>query len=281
MSGVNQKVRSEKEDRSNAYRAPALEKGLDILELLASQNSGLILSQIAGRLGRSVQEVYRVIISLERRGYVERKTPGDSFHLSMRLFDLASNHPPLERLLQVAQPILSRLAAKVEEVLILSAIDGLTARVIMVADNPAPIGLRIRMGTQNPLLLTASGRILIAFQPEKYRRMLLEDVAKVRRAGESDPKHLLRRVERIRKHGYELVADETLKGVTDVSFPIIDKDGFVQAAITMPFLFWVSSRRLLQHASLHLFNAASEMSAGMGGKLKKPVFPLVAQRSSK
>src|SRR5690348_9010530 len=91
-------------DEIVTYRAPALEKGLDVLELLAGQQGGLILSQIAHSLERSVQEVYRVVVSLERRGYVTRRPPSDEFFLSMKLFDLACNYPPTRILLDAAQP---------------------------------------------------------------------------------------------------------------------------------------------------------------------------------
>ena len=52
------------------YSAPALEKGLDILELLSRRSQSLTLSQIAAALGRSVNELFRMVQVLEARGYV-------------------------------------------------------------------------------------------------------------------------------------------------------------------------------------------------------------------
>ncbi|MET4635019.1 IclR family transcriptional regulator [Kaistia defluvii] len=257
-----------------AYKAPALEKGLDILELLAAQSGGLILSQIAHSLGRSVQEVYRVVVSLERRGYVERKPPGEAFQISMKLFDLACGHPPIRRLRETAQPILQSLAAEVEEAIILSILDGLSVRVIAVADNPAPVGFRVRLGTQTKMLSTASGRTLIAFQNEPTRAMLIERASEELRARDRDPEPLIRRVEQIQKRGYEVVADETLRGITDVSFPIFDASGIAQAALTMPFLLWVTNQVQLADASKHLYEAAAELCRQIGGYLPEPKFPI-------
>ena len=67
-----------------AYLAPALEKGLDVLELLARQSEGLTQSQIAQQLSRSLQEVYRMVVSLERRGYIRRGPQDEAFRLSMK-----------------------------------------------------------------------------------------------------------------------------------------------------------------------------------------------------
>lgn len=258
-----------------AYRAPALEKGLDILELLSDQSGGLILSQIAQRLGRSVQEVYRVVLSLERRGYVVRQPLDDTFRISLKLFDLASKHPPLRRLLEAAWPILHGVAAEVEEVIMLSVLDGCRARVVAVAENPAPIGFRVRIGTQSRLLTKASGRTLLAYQPPATASWLREVAVADMRDEDRDAARLLQRVEHIAERGYEMVADETLKGITDVSFPILDAAGVAQAALTMPFLSWVTDNNMqLADAAAALGRAAEKLCRQIGGQLPAPVLPM-------
>lgn len=257
-----------------AYKAPALEKGLDILELLAEQSNGLILSQIAHHLGRSVQEVYRVVLSLERRGYVTRRPPDDAFQISLKLFDLASKHPPLRRLLDAAQPIIQTTAAEVEEALMLSVVDGTRVRVVAVAENPAPIGFRVRIGTQNRLLSKASGRVLLAFQPPPSGGRLRTMAAEELQAEGVETARLLRRVDLIATRGYEMVSDETLRGITDVSFPILDADGTAQAALTMPFLSWMAGEVHLPAAAAKLHRAAAELSRQIGGALPQPDLPM-------
>jgi DNA-binding IclR family transcriptional regulator len=269
--------RAGSEDASqNSYRAPALEKGLDVLELLAVQSDGLTLSQIAQSMGRSVQEVYRVVVSLERRGYVARRPPGDALQLSMKLFDLASNHPPIRRLVQAALPVMQDLAEQANQTVILSVLDGSVIRVIHVAESPAPIGFRVRLGTQSPVLKTASGRTLLAFQPDSVRRALTAGlVADMRRQGEN-PDALAARVSAIRRLGYERVSDETLHGITDVSFPILGAEGAAHAAMTLPFLDWVANTVKLEQAERHLFASANALSVETGGQLTAPIFPLTS-----
>ena len=60
------------DDEDDRYRAPALDKGLDILELLAGIDGGLTQAEIAKQLGRSPNEFYRMLDRLVRRGYVTR-----------------------------------------------------------------------------------------------------------------------------------------------------------------------------------------------------------------
>ena len=51
------------DDDSDKYRAPALDKGLDILELLATQETGISRSEIAKSLDRSPSEIFRCWIA--------------------------------------------------------------------------------------------------------------------------------------------------------------------------------------------------------------------------
>lgn len=272
MAKVETKRRGRTPDKdvaASAYRAPALEKGLDILELLASQAGGLTLSQVAQGLTRSVQEVYRVVLSLERRGYV-RRGEDDTFQLSMKLFDLASSHLPVKRLLQSAVPLLERLAARVEQVVVISVLEGHETRVVLVADNPAPIGFRVRVGTQRPVFRVASGRVLLAFQPESYRQDMVRELAQTSNEDSSQAKSCVAAVEEIRKRGYECVSGETLGGITDISYPVLDANGVAAAALTMPYLVWVENNVQLKDAAQQLYECAAALSREIGGHLPQP-----------
>lgn len=256
-----------------AYRAPALEKGLDVLELLAGTGEGLGHSAIAQRLGRSLQEVYRVVMSLERRGYIVRRPPDDSFRLSLKLYDLAHAHPPLQRLSIVADPVLRRLALAADQALLLSVLDGVSIRPISHIDSPAPIGFRVRLGTPRPVAGTASGRVLLAFQEPPLQRWVLDALA-----ASGMPAGALARLEArlaaVRSCGYERIAGETLKGITDLSFPLLDGKGVALAAVTMPFLESVADKVSIDEAGIMLWHAAAEIAATLGGSLPRPRFPL-------
>ncbi|MBB5753404.1 IclR family transcriptional regulator [Prosthecomicrobium pneumaticum] len=255
-----------------AYSAPALEKGLDVIELLASLSEGVTPSQIAQRLGRSLQEVYRVVVALERRGYLVRPPGEEALILSMRLFDLASRVPPLRRLVDVAWPIMNRLSIETYQAVHLAVLDGLSIRVVSQVDSPAPLGFRLRVGTQNPAEKTASGRLLMAYQQPAVEDWLYGAIA------QKDPKAdigaLQARVAAIRARGWEMIEGEQLKGIVDVSFPILSSSGFAFAVITMPFLSSAMERMPVDAASRVLFEAASEITALLGGTLERPRFPL-------
>ena len=278
MDRVKQNVSSREqvadpEARRSAYLAPALEKGLDVLELLAGAPQGLTQSQIAQRFNRSLQEVYRMVVSLERRGYITRWPEGDVFRLTMKLYDLALTFPPVAKLTDAAPPIMRRLSLEVEQSILLSVIDGAAMRSIAHIDSPAPIGFRVRLGAARPVARTASGRVLLAFQPSATQKWIFEAIAQDGIAA-AELKRVRRRVDAIAHAGYEFISGETFEGITDISFPILGRNGEVLAALTMPFLRSVADKVDIQRAAAAQFEAAAELSSIFGGALRAPRSPL-------
>ena len=91
-------------DTTDKYRAPALEKGLDIIELLANHGEGLTQGEVAKALDRSQSEIYRMLSTLVRRGYVVRSVSGDRYSLSLKMFSISQRHPPIGRVIEAALP---------------------------------------------------------------------------------------------------------------------------------------------------------------------------------
>src|SRR3546814_18592847 len=71
--------------KATTYAAPALEKGLDILELLSSVSRPMGLSDISQAVGRSKNEIFRMLHVLEKRHYIERAQGNDLYTLTNRL----------------------------------------------------------------------------------------------------------------------------------------------------------------------------------------------------
>lgn len=261
------------------YGAPALEKGIDVLELLAGMSRGVSQSEIAQLLGRSLQEVYRVVMVLERRGYIERRANEDGFFLSSRLHDLSNRYPPLRRLLDIAVPIMNSASVEAYQALHIAILDHLDIRVVAQVDSPAPLGFRLRVGTQNPAVATASGRVLIAFQRKAIKDWAFTQIEGTMSAAEA--KALEQRIDAIRRRGYEMIAGEGLQGITDVSFPILDSEGCALAVLTMPYLPSARERVSFEAACRTQFDAANAMTAAFGGSLTPPGFPLAPLREKR
>lgn len=146
------------------YRAPALEKGLDILELLASERDPLTVSAISQRLGRSMSELFRMVQVLEFRGFIQQAPSGDGFVATDRLFSLGMQQAPVKTLLELALPRMKILSAAVGQSCHLAVRSRGDIVVVARMESAERIGFSVRIGHRRPLALTRSGAILFTFQ---------------------------------------------------------------------------------------------------------------------
>lgn len=255
-----------------AYAAPALEKGLDVLELLATLSVPVTPSEIAQRLGRSLQEVYRVVLALERRGYLLRPPGEEALVLSTQLFGLATLFPPFRRVVDAAQPIMNALALETSQAIHMAVLDGLNQRIIAQVDSPAAIAIRLRVGAASPAVRGTSGRTIVAFQPAPVQEWILSHSDEIIPADQLA--RYRKRIANIAERGYERIEGEVVQGVTDLSFPIMNATGISIAALTMPFLASQQVIVSFDDAATMLFRAASRITALMGGTQRDPGFPL-------
>lgn len=192
---------------SREYSAPALDKGLDILELLANEASGLTQTEIADAVGRTVSQIFRVLATLEKRGYIYRDRQSGLYGLSMRLFDLAHRHPPLRGLIAVAIGPMRELSERIAQSCNLSVLDEDRVRILAQVESPADFGYRVRIGATFPVDSTASGAVLTSAPGSPIAR-----------------------------DGYLSRADSLQAGITDVVAAISDASGKTVAALTVPYV---------------------------------------------
>lgn len=225
---------------SDRYRAPALDKGLDILELLATEASGLTRSEIVRAMGRSPSEIYRMLERLVARGYVHRSVEGDRYALSMKLFLLGTAHPPVRRLVAQAQPLMDAFVRSTLQSLHLVVNEGPAAVVVAQASQPGNWEFRLRVGAQLDMLATGSGQTLLAFQDADRRA----DILKTARAIPEHSGALSReRLDEIRVCGYRLAPSLQLVGVTDISVPVLAPDDNAFAVLTCPYVEHIGTFR--------------------------------------
>ncbi len=221
------------EDR---YRAPALDKGLDILELLASQPQGLTRAEIVKEMDRSASEIYRMLERLVARQYVMRSPSGDRYALSLKLFALANMHPPLSRLINQALPVMDEFTRKAEQSCHMGVYDRGNVLISAQINSPSGWSFAVQRGARVGLLDTASGHLLLAYADAgSYQRMMAEHTPLDGEVPTTEDK-LRAELAAIRERGYlERDSAQTL-GVVDISFPILGPDNTALATLTCPYI---------------------------------------------
>jgi DNA-binding IclR family transcriptional regulator len=256
--------RGKRSRKTNAYSAPALEKGLDILELLAGAQRGSSLSEVAVALGRTRNEIFRMLSCLEDRGYIARKNGDDRFQLTARMFELAHRHPPTQDLVTVAMPVMRELAARSHQ----SCQVGMQheGHVLIVAqvDAPGLVGVAMRVGARRELTNSASGLSLLAFQETRTRTEWL-DSAGASRWPAAKKRALEKQLERIVRDRYVEHPNPAVKGVLGISSPICNFRGHAMATLTVTFAQLTAPHPSLREVRPWLIASAARITREMGG----------------
>ena len=249
--------------RRKTYTAPALAKGLDILELMAAEPGRLSLGQIADKLGRSKSEIFRMLAVLNDRGYIYSDRESETYGMTLKLFTLTHRQPRIQRLSSAAAPAMSQLVQTIEQSCHL--VIYYEGRGIVVAQHgsPADRGLSVRLGAAAPLVNSCSGHILLAFSDKEERRRMLG-------AAKPEPQmsraELNRTLKHVHRRGFEVIESEQVQGVKDIGYPVFDHSDAITAALVVPFLEHLdgSHKVDLEHARQHLAAAAKDISEALG-----------------
>ncbi|VAW20433.1 Transcriptional regulator, IclR family [hydrothermal vent metagenome] len=220
-------------DNGDRYRAPALDKGLDILELLAATDLSLSQAEIAKSLNRSPNEIYRMLDRLVRRNYV-RRTEQERYELTLKLFELAHQSPFIRRLVSHATPLVRHFARDAGQACHLVVYDRNMLVVVAQLDAPGYWSIAIRIGGRMSLINTGSGHVFLAYANDEERALMLEERDDI--VTNKVPDDFEQRLAQVKERGYEMMQSLQVSGVTHLSVPIFGPLGTVVATLTCPFI---------------------------------------------
>jgi DNA-binding IclR family transcriptional regulator len=227
-------------DERQAYQAPALERGLEIIECLASLGTPATIADLGRELQKSRSELFRMVVVLERCGYLGR-TEGDRYILTSKLYDVALRSPPQRDLLDAALPAMHRLSVKLQQSCHLGVASGPDLVIAARVESPDMLGFSLRVGFRRPLNLSASGRVLYAFQPAVTRKAWRTLAA----SEEDEPrwKTVEAAAAQILDAGHYIGRSFYIDAVTDVVAPVLpDGHQHAVAALAVPFISGASTR---------------------------------------
>lgn len=219
--------------KTEKYSAPALSKGLDILELLASRSTGMKKTEVANALDRSLSEIFRMLAVLTDRNYLSYDPVSERYSLTQKLFELAHRHPPVKRLNAVAGHVMENLTHDLNQSVHLAILHGAEVLVIAQTDAPGNNNTSVRLGARIPITYTASGAVLLA-QTSTARRQ--EIYARSAEATEERIAFFEKLVAQVVKQDYCDSPSQVIVGVHNVATPIINFSGDTIAALTIPYV---------------------------------------------
>ena len=245
------------------YPTPALEKGLDILELFTREPAGLTKSDVARRLNRTVSEIFRMLLCLEERGYIARVDDNDRFRLTLKMFRMSLESPPTKRLVSEALPLMQEVAHVIRQSCHLGVLEAGQVVIVAQADSPISPGFYVKAGAIVDLMHAATGHAILAHLPLDARRRVIE--AWQHRTGKRPPRGLNDHLQKIQEWGYEERASYEVRGVINITYPVLDERADAVAALTVPYLARIEESITLKHVHAALREASVKLTEAIGG----------------
>ena len=198
----------------------------------------------------------------------------------MRLFELAHEFPPMNRLLKEALPRMEALAKAVDQSVHLTVLNGTRQIVVAHVDPPDGVGFSVKIGAMLDLTKSASGRVLLAFQDDEESRRLL-NLAEPNLA-EAERSTLERAIAKVASNGFAFMPSNQFSGLQAISYPVLDLRGNAIAALTIPYVKRLDdpTRRSSADAQTFLAATVAELNGALGGTvgatrgLEEPAKPL-------
>lgn len=253
------------------YSAPALEKGFQVIELLAQDPAGLTISEMLPLLGiQSMSEIFRIIMVMERLGWLSKIDGTDRYKVTHKALEIVFRATPSRELTLVASSLMEEMSKKIEQSCHLVVLNADRGLVILRQEGPGPTVFAVRRGADIDPLYSCSGHVLMAHSPPSIVTKIINNRSEV---SELERQKLLLTYQKVKARGYEMIPSIRTRGVTDISYPIFGADGYSIAALTVPFLELIDGTQIYGKNDVRktLKEFATQLTIGIGGYEKKSV----------
>jgi len=218
----------------------ALDRALQVLLLFQQEKRELGVTEIAAKLGYYKSTVYRVLSTLERRGFVQQNELTGKYWLGFRLYALGMLANQYMGLRDLARPWLRELGERYQETVHLAVLNdnkenGPEIIVIDKIETKHRLSLTPPVGSSSPAHCSGVGKVLLAYADPSWLCRVLGQapLTKFTENTITDPGELEQELARIRRAGYALDNEEIEVGLRCVAAPIFAPSGTVVAAISV------------------------------------------------
>lgn len=194
------------------YHLKAITRALDVLECFSDERPNLSLKEIGDVIDLPESSLFRILLTLESRGYLTQNTDG-SYCLPPKLL-FGKLHDRAERARAVVRPHLQQLASRFDETASLAYLFGDRVQALDTVETFHEIRMTNKPGRVLPPHCSALGKVITAFQDPALINRILETYGLYRRTEKTvvDRQALLAEFDQIRRRGYAVDREETVMG---------------------------------------------------------------------
>jgi DNA-binding IclR family transcriptional regulator len=205
------------------YIIQSVSHALDVLEQFTGASDELGVTELSKRLKLHKNNVFRLLATLESRGYIEQNKATENYRLGIRCLQLGQTYVTQMGLLRQAHPIIESLANAASETAFVAVLRKASVVPLDAVEANRPIRLTSRIGEALPLHCTAAGKVQLAFISDAdLREALMEGLPKFTENTIVDRQALLTQLRSVAEQGYSVEMGEHLTEVNSTAVPIRD-----------------------------------------------------------
>jgi DNA-binding IclR family transcriptional regulator len=248
------------------YVIQSVSHALDVLEQFNGERDELGVTELSKRLKLHKNNVFRLLATLEARGYIEQNKATDNYRLGIRCLQVGQNYVQQVGLLRQARPILERVSRTSRETAVVAVLRNGAAVPLDAVESDQPVRIVSRIGEALPLHCTAFGKVYLAFASEDELRNLLPDgLTKFTDKTIGDRPALLQQLKQVAAQGYAIDGGEHAADVSAVAAPVRDYNGKVVGSIAVAApRYRLSDERIQKEVGPLVAKAAGELSSRLG-----------------
>lgn len=219
---------------SGRYYISVVGKALDVLEALRDAER-LSLSELSKRLGQPRSSLFRVLSTLESRGYVDHLPDDDGYALGLAAASLAGRQTFASGLRRRARPVLEKLAAKLGETVNLGLLLGPEIVYVDMVESHYAMRMSVNIGSRSPVHSTSLGKAILAFAaPDIDTETLVPPkLEPITPKTITTRERFMDELQSVRERGWSLDDEENEPGARCVGAPILNSAGYAIAAISV------------------------------------------------
>ena len=215
------------------YAIQTVDRALDILECFGYSKEEVGVTELAKKLNLPKNNVFRLLATLECRGYIEQDRRSGNYRLGLKTFEVGTvflHHLGLRR---QARPVLADLVARCNETAYLAVTDGPEVVYILTEETSHTVRVVPRMGQRLPANRTAAGKVQLAYESQDRLAEILRE-RPLRPGADCTPADMRAfhaHLREIAKQGYALDDEDLDPGVRCLAVPVRDYSRRVVAAV--------------------------------------------------
>lgn len=209
----------------------SIERGFAVLLAFDADLPTASLAELATKTGLSRPAVRRILLTLQRLGYVQGSH--GRWSLTPRVLTIGHHYAATHGIVEITQPHLLRIVEQTGESASFAELDGIEVVYVARVHARRVLTHNVNIGTRLPVHATSMGRVVAAFAPADVVDRIIAEAGLPALTPHTVTDEIAFRdiLHDVRSQGYALVDGELEEGFLSLAVPVRDSSGTVVGAL--------------------------------------------------